>query len=96
MSGGVDLHSHTTASDGALSPRELVREAARRGVRVLSITDHDSTDGLAEAFEEVARHPPMTLVPGVEINCDLDGGEIHILGYFLDYGAEWVRRSSPS
>lgn len=91
MTGGVDLHSHTTASDGALSPRELVREAARRGVRVLSITDHDSTDGLAEALEEVAKHPPMTLVPGVEINCDLAGGEIHILGYFLDYGAEWFQ-----
>ncbi len=91
MSGGVDLHSHTTASDGALPPRELVREAARRGVRVLAITDHDSTEALAEAFDEVAKHPPMTLVPGIEINCDVDGGEIHILGYFLDYEAEWFQ-----
>lgn len=91
MTGGVDLHSHTTASDGALGPRELVREAARRGVRVLAITDHDSTDALAEAFDEAARHPPMTLVPGIEINCDVDGGEVHILGYFLEYGAEWFQ-----
>lgn len=87
----VDLHSHTTASDGALAPRELVQEAARRGVRILSITDHDSTEGLAEAFDEVARHPPMVLVPGIEINCDVPGGEIHILGYFVDYEAEWFQ-----
>ena len=91
MTGGVDLHAHTTASDGGLSPRELVREAARRGVRVLAITDHDSTEGLPEAFDEIAKHPPMTLVPGIEINCDVDGGEVHILGYFLDYQAEWFQ-----
>jgi predicted metal-dependent phosphoesterase TrpH len=91
VSGGVDLHSHTIASDGGLSPRELVREAARRGVRVLAITDHDSTEALAEAFDEVAKHPPMTLVPGIEINCDVDGGEIHILGYFLEYEVEWFQ-----
>ena len=91
MTGGVDLHSHTTASDGALEPRELVREAARHGVRVLAITDHDSTEALAEAFDEVAKHPPMTLVPGIEINCDVDGGEVHILGYFLEYQTEWFQ-----
>ncbi len=91
MTAGVDLHSHTTASDGALGPRELVREAARRGVRVLAITDHDSTDALAEAFDEVLKHPPMTLVPGIEINCDVDGGEVHILGYFLEYEADWFQ-----
>lgn len=87
----VDLHSHTTASDGALGPRELVREAARRGVRVLAITDHDSTEALAEAFDEVAKHPPMTLIPGIEINCDVDGGEVHILGYFLEYQTGWFQ-----
>jgi predicted metal-dependent phosphoesterase TrpH len=89
--GGVDLHSHTTASDGSLTPGELVREAARRGVRVLAITDHDSTDALAEALDEAGRHPPLTLIPGIEINCDVDGGEIHILGYFPDYQAEWFQ-----
>ena len=55
MPGGVDLHTHTTSSDGTLRPRELVAEAARRGVRVLAVTDHDSTDGLAEAMA-AARH----------------------------------------
>ena len=74
MAGAVDLHSHTTASDGTFSPRELVQEAARRGVRVLAVTDHDSTEGLAEAMAEAAAHPPLRIVPGIEINCDVDGG----------------------
>ena len=91
MPGGVDLHSHTTASDGTLRPRELVAEAARRGVRVLAVTDHDSTDGLAEAIEEAQRRPPLTIVPGIEINCDVEGAEIHILGYYMDYEARWFQ-----
>src|SRR5919204_1889793 len=91
MPGGVDLHSHTTASDGALSPRELVRTAVRHGVRVLAVTDHDSTDGLAEAMAEAAEHPPLTIVPGLEINCDVDGGEVHVLGYYVDHEAPWFQ-----
>jgi 3',5'-nucleoside bisphosphate phosphatase len=91
VTGGVDLHSHTTASDGALAPRDLVREAVRHGVRVLAVTDHDSTDGLAEALAEAALHPPLTIVPGLEINCDVDGGEVHVLGYFVDYMAPWFQ-----
>jgi predicted metal-dependent phosphoesterase TrpH len=91
MPGPVDLHSHTTASDGSLTPPELVREAARRGLRVLGITDHDSTDGLAAALEEAARHPPLLIVPGIEINCDVEGAEIHILGYYVDYEAPWFQ-----
>jgi hypothetical protein len=87
----VDLHSHTTASDGTLSPRELVRLAARKGVRVLAVTDHDSTEGLAEAAAEAALHPPLTIVPGLEINCDVEGGEIHVLGYFVDIEAPWFQ-----
>jgi hypothetical protein len=91
MAGPVDLHSHTTASDGTFSPRDLIREAARRGVRVLAVTDHDSTEGLAEAIDEAERHRPLQIVPGIEINCDVDGGEIHILGYYLDYEASWFQ-----
>ena len=89
MPGAVDLHSHTTASDGTYAPRELVREAVRRGVRVLAVTDHDSTEGLAEAMDEAAGHPGLTVVPGIEINCDVEGGEIHVLGYLMDYQAPW-------
>jgi predicted metal-dependent phosphoesterase TrpH len=91
MAGGVDLHTHTTASDGTLRPRELVAEAVRRGLRVLAVTDHDSTDGLAEAIEASRRHPPLIIVPGIEINCDVDGAEIHILGYCMDYEARWFQ-----
>lgn len=91
MTAGVDLHSHTTASDGTLSPRELVRAAVKRGVRVLAITDHDSTEGLRDAFDEAARHPPLTIVPGLEINCDVPGAEVHVLGYYVDYEAAWFQ-----
>ena len=97
MGGAVDLHSHTTASDGALAPRELVRKAAQHGVRVLAITDHDSTDGLREAIDEAAKHPPLEIVPGLEINCDVPAGphggpsEVHVLGYCVDWEADWFQ-----
>ena len=88
MPGGVDLHSHTTASDGTLPPRELVKLAAKQGVKVLAVTDHDSVSGLAEAMDEAARHG-IEIVPGLEINCDVDGAEIHVLGYCVDWRADW-------
>ncbi|HKZ07836.1 MAG TPA: PHP domain-containing protein [Methylomirabilota bacterium] len=91
MAGAVDLHSHSTASDGTLTPRALVQAAARRGVRVLAVTDHDSTEGLAEAMAEAATLRPLEIVPGIEINCDVDGGEIHVLGYYMDYEAPWFQ-----
>ncbi len=83
--GGVDLHSHSTYSDGTLTPAELVHEADRRGVRVLGLTDHDTLDGLAEADAEAARLG-LELVPGVELSTGGRGGsgEIHLLGYFVD------------
>jgi hypothetical protein len=87
----VDLHSHTLASDGALAPRDLVRKAVEHGVSVLAITDHDSTEGIAEARAEAARHPGFTLVPGLEINCTVDGAEIHVLGYLVEHEAPWFQ-----
>jgi len=90
VGGAVDLHTHTTASDGTLAPAALVALAARHGVRVLAVTDHDSTDGLAEAFEAGARHG-LTIVPGLEINCDVEGAELHVLGYFVDWRADWFQ-----
>lgn len=88
---GVDLHTHTTASDGTYAPAELVREAVRRGVRVLAVTDHDSVDAVAPALLTARDHPPLEIVPGIEINTDDPGGEIHVLGYFLDHEAAWLR-----
>jgi 3',5'-nucleoside bisphosphate phosphatase len=88
---GVDLHTHTTSSDGTYTPAELVREAVRRGVRVLAVTDHDSVDAVAPARVVARDHPPLEIVPGIEINTDDPGGEVHILGYFVDHEAAWFR-----
>lgn len=79
----VDLHSHTTASDGDLAPGELVAQAAGLGLEVLGITDHDTTEGLAVALAEARRHG-ITVVPGVEISTLAGREEIHLLGYFVD------------
>ncbi|HEX2032913.1 MAG TPA: PHP domain-containing protein [Chloroflexota bacterium] len=80
----VDLHLHTTASDGTLTPAQLVALARQRGVRVIAVTDHDSTEGVDAALE-AARGREVEVVPGVEINTDVPEGELHILGYFLDH-----------
>ncbi|MFH0912006.1 MAG: PHP domain-containing protein [Planctomycetota bacterium] len=79
----VDLHAHTSCSDGLLSPEELVRAAARLGLAALAVTDHDSVEGLAEA-EAAAVDAGVELIRGVEISCEEEGFEIHILGYLLD------------
>jgi len=91
VAGAVDLHSHTTASDGTLTPRELARLAARHGVRVLALTDHDSTGGVREAMDEARRLAPLEIVPGLEINCDVPGAEIHVLGYCVDWETPWFQ-----
>jgi 3',5'-nucleoside bisphosphate phosphatase len=87
----VDLHSHTTASDGVLKPVELVEEARRRGVRVLAVTDHDSTEGVGPALAAAWAEPGLEIVPGLEINTEAGGVEVHVLGYFVDYEAGWFR-----
>src|SRR5215510_42094 len=79
-----DFHTHSTLSDGRLSPAELVDLAASRGVRVMALTDHDTLAGLGEARAAAAQHPGFLLVPGVEISCDLPGTELHMLGLFVD------------
>lgn len=80
----VDLHVHTTASDGRFTPEEIVRKAAELGLTVLGITDHDAVHGVAPAIGAAEAFPRLTVVPGVEINTDVPDGEAHILGYFLD------------
>jgi predicted metal-dependent phosphoesterase TrpH len=74
-----DLHSHSTASDGSLSPRELVQRAKSMNIDVLALTDHDNTAGLAEA-EQAANEFGVKLVPGVEISVTWNGVTVHILG----------------
>ena len=80
-----DLHLHTTASDGRLTPSELVALALERGLEVISVTDHDSVGGIGEALVAAGSGGRMTVIPGVEINTDLATGELHVLGYFIDY-----------
>ncbi len=81
--GIIDLHTHTTASDGLLSPAELVQKASRRGISVLGVTDHDTLDGLAGAIQAGKEHG-VTVAPGVELSTTISGPEIHILGYFVN------------
>jgi predicted metal-dependent phosphoesterase TrpH len=80
----VDLHTHSTYSDGLLSPAMLVEEAASRGVRILALTDHDTVAGIGEARAAGDRHG-VEIIPGVELSAALQGGnEVHLLGYFVD------------
>jgi len=83
--GQADLHIHSTASDGRLTPAEVVQEAARRGLKFMSLTDHDTVDGIALALAAVQSFPGLKLIPGVEISTDIPQGEAHVLGYFIDY-----------
>lgn len=90
----IDLHAHTTASDGTDSPGELVAAAQRAGLDVLAVTDHDTTAGWAEAL--AARPSSLTVVPGVELSCvheTVTGRRIslHLLGYLFDPHAEQLR-----
>ena len=79
----IDLHSHSTYSDGVLTPAALVRRAAIRGVSLLALTDHDETGGLAEAAQ-TASEVNVLLVPGVEISVVWNGHTLHILGLDID------------
>ncbi len=87
----VDLHCHTTASDGALTPTQLVERAARLALQVIAVTDHDSTEGVAEALT-AGRRLGVEVIPGVEINTDVPGTEVHVLGYFVDHTDPHLRR----
>lgn len=79
----IDLHTHTTASDGSLSPEDLVRLAKHQGVSALAVTDHDSVAGLKRADDEGVRQG-VEIIPGIEISCLYRDVELHILGYFIN------------
>jgi len=81
----VDLHIHSTASDGRLTPADIVREAAGRGLTFIALADHDSIDGVASAQAAACAFPGLKVIPGVEISTDVAEGEVHVLGYFIDY-----------
>ncbi|MFC2002231.1 PHP domain-containing protein [Chloroflexota bacterium] len=81
----VDLHIHSTASDGRFSPEEVVRKAAGLGLTVIALADHDSVEGIVPALSAARAFPPLRIIPSVEISTDTPDGEVHILGYFIDY-----------
>ena len=81
----ADLHLHTTASDGRLEPKDLVKLAAKIGLDVIAITDHDTVDGVLPSLIAAEDYPSLTVIPGLEISTDVSDGEVHILGYFIDY-----------
>jgi len=81
----IDLHIHSTASDGKLSPADVVRKSAERGLTVIALTDHDTVDGIAPALAAAKVFPQLKVIPGVELSTDVPKGEVHVLGYFVDY-----------
>ena len=80
-----DLHTHTTASDGTLSPASNIRRAVEKGLGAIAITDHDTVNGIPEAILEAKNHEGFTCIPGIEISTLYEGQDIHVLGYFIDY-----------
>jgi len=81
----VDLHIHTTASDGRFSPTEIVHKAAEQGLVFIAIADHDTVDGIAPALNAAKAFLGLKVIPAVEVSTDIPHGEVHILGYFIDY-----------
>ncbi|MHC4871034.1 MAG: PHP domain-containing protein [Planctomycetota bacterium] len=79
----VDLHTHTNFSDGILTPEELVEEAIWKGLSAIGITDHDSLAGIERA-QNAGEKSGIEVIPGVELSCELEGVEVHILGYLMN------------
>ena len=80
----IDLHVHTTASDGTMSPTEVVRYAKEKGLQTIAITDHDTIEGIAEGLQE-GRKLGLEVIPGVELSVDFAKGTMHLLGYYIDH-----------
>lgn len=79
----VDLHTHTTFSDGTFTPKELVEYAVKKNLSAIAITDHDVTDGLNQA-EYYGNKLGIEVIPGIEVSTDYEGTEVHIVGLFID------------
>src|SRR5688572_5908515 len=79
----IDLHAHTTASDGSLRPAELVAHARKVGLDAVGITDHDTINGWDEALD-AGQELGVEVVPGVELSTAYEGGRFHLLGYYLE------------
>lgn len=86
----IDMHVHTTASDGTMRPEHVVSLAAMQGLKAIAITDHDTMDGIEEAGK-AGELMGVTIIPGIELSADYQGKEVHVLGYFLDENAPIIK-----
>lgn len=80
----ADLHLHTTFSDGSYTPQEIINASLKQGLSAIAIVDHDTVEGIESAIEAV-KGKDIEVIPGIELSTDYEGGEVHILGYFIDY-----------
>ena len=83
MNKTIDLHVHSTASDGTFTPTELVAEAKRCGLSAFALTDHDTVDGISEALA-AGKASGLEVIPGVELSTEYNETEIHVVGLFID------------
>ena len=87
----VDLHVHSTKSDGSYTPSELVTYALEKGLTAFALTDHDTTDGIDEALK-AAEGKPIEVIPGIEFSSEYEGKDIHIVGLYIDYQSDFFKR----
>jgi len=86
----ADLHIHTSFSDGTLSPEEAVKIAKEAGLSAIAITDHDNTDGIEPALKHGAKIG-IEVIPGIELSCEYNSTEIHMLGYYINWENNWLQ-----
>lgn len=86
----ADLHIHTMFSDGTFSPEEAVKEAHKLGLSCIAITDHDAVSAIEPAMR-AANTLDTEVIPGIELTAEMDNNEVHILGYFIDWQAQWFQ-----
>lgn len=91
MKDKIDLHMHTTYSDGIYTPFQIVKKAKEAGISTISITDHDSVNGIEGAIM-FGNEIGVDVIPGLEISTDIEDQEVHILGYFIDHTSEELRK----
>lgn len=86
----IDLHVHSTKSDGSLTPSQLVDLAIEKGLRAFALTDHDTTDGIDEAMEYAAslQGSPIEVIPGIELSTEYKGKDIHMVGLYIDHKSD--------
>ncbi len=86
----ADIHIHTTYSDGTYTPEDAVKAAKENGLSAIAITDHDITDGIVPALKSGAK-VGLEVIPGIELSCEYNSTEIHILGYYINWENSWLQ-----